>query len=91
MYQVRRSKSKSWYSKETWLTVQGDIQRMLNKQELLPIDREQCLTGENKPGSSASSLLRGKTRTRKNWSCILSNLKTKGKSFLCINLEKHLT
>ena len=24
----------------------------------------------------------------KNWSCILSNLKTKGKSFLCIDLEK---
>jgi hypothetical protein len=47
--------------------------------------------GENKPGSSASSLLHGKTRTRKNWSCILSNLKTKGKNFLCINLEKHLT
>jgi len=91
MYQVRRSKSKSWYSKETWLTVQGDIQRMLNKQELLPIDPEQCLTGENKPGSSASSLLHGKTRTRKNWSCILSNLKTKGKKFLCINLEEHLT
>ena len=47
--------------------------------------------GENKPGSSASSLLHGKTRTRKNWSCILGSLKTKGKSFLCINLEKHLT
>ena len=24
----------------------------------------------------------------KNWSCILSNLKTKGKRFLCIDLEK---
>ena len=47
--------------------------------------------GGNKPGSSASSLLHGKTRTRKNWSCILGSLKTKGKSFLCINLEKHLT
>ena len=47
-----------------------------------------CVGGENKPGSSASSLLHGKTRTRKNWSCILRNLKTKGKSFLCIDLEK---
>jgi hypothetical protein len=43
---------------------------------------------ENKLGSRTSSLFNGKTRTRKNWSCILSNLKTKGKSFLCIDLEK---
>ena len=45
--------------------------------------------GENKLGSSASSLLQWKDKKqKKTGACILRNLKTKGKSFLCIDLEK---
>ena len=44
--------------------------------------------GENKLGSSTSSLLHGKTRTRKKLELYFKQFKNKREKFLCIDLEK---